>query len=150
VNNTGFHNYLVGAAVEHGFPFMLLYAALSGALTILVWKRSRTVSGRPAAYGVALLHSWVLYHIQGLTHNAGLTTGDLYGWMLVGLIVFYLAWSGRGSGSRGLAVPETHMPGSDTDSVSSFLLDSGAHPRALRAKVGAATSGVPLVGVPRS
>ena len=85
------HNTFLNVATLQGLPVMLVYILLSFYCLMTLkrrWKSKYQIDSiLPLEFFLFL--SFFSYFAQSMVHNAGLPTGDLYGWILIGIIFRY-------------------------------------------------------------
>ena len=87
VEEMGLHNSFLNCAVKHGIIVLLCYLAIYAYLIKVIISALNKTHGpsKLIVYSLALSLSW--YIVQSTFHNAGLPSGDLYGWILVAVIL---------------------------------------------------------------
>lgn len=84
---TSFHNSFIAVAVKRGIFFLFIYLFLYTYLLLkLVKMYTRTdVMDVNKYFYKSIIFSIIFYIFNSSIHNAGLPTGDIYGWTLIGL-----------------------------------------------------------------
>jgi len=84
-----FHNSFLNTAVRNGVFIASIYIAISiyfliklYKIWILYYRAKKKIN-----LSFFLFLSWLSYCLQSLVHNAGLPSGDIFGWLLLGIIV---------------------------------------------------------------
>ncbi len=88
---TGLHNSFLMVAVQNGIYMLIIYLFIYGYTIKMVLRQSmnRNISVDSRVFYRVSLASLCAYIFQSSFHNAGLPTGDVFGWLLLGIIYAY-------------------------------------------------------------
>lgn len=87
----GFHNCLLTVGISYGWAILIVYIWLYLYIFRLIYKamKNSTIGSADHYFYSGAIAYFCAYIIQSFTHNAGLTTGDPYDWIMIGVILAY-------------------------------------------------------------
>jgi len=88
---SAFHNCLLNIGIKHGWLVLIGYLLLYLYIFRLNYRalKNSTIGSADYYFYSGVIAYFCAYIIQSFSHNTGLTTGDPYDWITIGVILAY-------------------------------------------------------------